>query len=164
GRTIASFADFSVRDAETLRRWHDEFVPIVAQILVLEARSPPLPPAERRALLSRTSAGRRLLAVSALSPLEFVEQEFAHPTIKAGLLFCHGLGEGERRLKGFGHDMAALLASPAKAQMSRGGSAALARALESAVRETGGEIALMTEPRRIVVEGGRAVGIETADG
>jgi len=33
--------------------------------------------AERRALLERTSAGRRLLAVSALSPLEFVEREFA---------------------------------------------------------------------------------------
>ena len=34
---------------------------------------------ERRALLARTSAGRRLLEVSALSPLQFVEQEFEHP-------------------------------------------------------------------------------------
>ena len=48
--------------------------------------------------------------------------------------------------------------------MSRGGSAALARALEAAVRESGGEIRLMTEPQRILVEGGRAVGIETARG
>src|SRR6266481_5268379 len=164
GRTIASFADFSQRDAQTLRRWHDEFVPIVTQILAPEARSPPLPPAERRALLERTGAGRRLLAVSALSPLEFVEQEFEHPTIKAGLLFFNGLREVDLRLPGFGHHIAALLASPAKAQMSRGGSAALARALEAAVREAGGEIALATEPKRIVVEGGRAVGIETADG
>src|SRR5258708_39951502 len=61
GKTIASFADFSQRDAQTLRRWHDEFVPIVTQILAPEAHSPPLPPAERRALLSRPSAGRRLL-------------------------------------------------------------------------------------------------------
>src|SRR4029453_8327146 len=147
-----------------LRRWHDEFVPIVAQILAPEARSPPLPPEERRALLSRTSAGRRLLAVSALSPLEFVEREFEHPTIKAGLLFFNGLREVDLRLPGFGHHIAALLASPAKAQMSRGGSAALARALEGAVRESGGDIRLMTEPKRILVEGGRAVGIETAEG
>jgi len=164
GRTIDSFAAFSARDADTLRRWHDEFVPIVAHILAPEARSPPLPPEERRALLERTSAGRRLLAVSALSPLQFVEQEFEHPTIKAGLLFFNGLREVDLRLPGFGHHIAALLASPAKAQMSRGGSAALARALEAAVRETGGEIRLKTEPRRIVVEGGRAVGIETAEG
>src|SRR5262249_57604682 len=131
GKTIASFAGFSQRDAETLRRWHDEFVPIVAQILGPEARTTPLPPAERRALLSRTSAGRRLLAVSALSPLEFVEQEFEHPTIKAGLLFFNGPREVDLRLPGFGHHIAALLASPAKAQMSRGGSAALPRALET---------------------------------
>jgi phytoene dehydrogenase-like protein len=164
GKTIDSFAAFSVRDADTLRRWHDEFLPIVAQILAPEARSPPLPPDERRALLARTSAGRRLLAVSALSPLEFVEQEFEHPTIKAGLLFFNGLREVDLRLQGFGHHIAALLASPAKAQMARGGSAALARALEAAVREVGGEIRLNTEPKRIVVEGGRAVGIETRDG
>jgi phytoene dehydrogenase-like protein len=164
GKTIDSFAAFSSRDAATLRRWHDEFVPIVAQMLAPEARSPPLPPEERRALLSRTSAGRRLLAVSALSPLEFVEQEFEHPTIKAGLLFFNGLREVDLRLRGFGHHIAALLASPAKAQMARGGSAALARALEAAVREVGGEIRLNTEPKRIVVEGGRAIGIETRDG
>ena len=30
-KTIASFARFSRRDADTLRRWHDEFVPIVAE-------------------------------------------------------------------------------------------------------------------------------------
>jgi phytoene dehydrogenase-like protein len=163
-KTIASFAAFSQGDADTLRRWHDEFVPIVRDILAPEGRSPPLPTQERRALLARTSAGRRLLEVSALSPLQFVEQEFEHPTIKAGLLFFNGLREVDLRLPGFGHHIAALLASPAKAQMSRGGSAALARALEGAVRETGGEIRLMTEPKRILVEGGRAVGIETAEG
>ena len=164
GKTIESFASFSRRDAATLRRWHDEFVPIVQSILAPEARSPPLPPEKRHALLARTSAGRRLLEVSALSPLEFVEREFEHPTIKAGLLFFNGLREVDLRLPGFGHHVAALLASPAKAQMSRGGSAALARALEAAVRESGGEIRLMTEPKRIVVERARTVAIETSEG
>jgi phytoene dehydrogenase-like protein len=163
-RTIASFEGFSRRDAQTLRRWHDEFVPIVANILAPESRSPPLPPDERRALLTRSSAGRRLLEVSALSPLQFVEQEFEHPTIKAGLLFFNGLREIDLRLPGFGHHIAALLASPAKAQMSRGGSAALARALEAAVRASGGEIRLMSEPRRTLTEGGRVVGVETTAG
>jgi phytoene dehydrogenase-like protein len=164
GKTIESFASFSRRDADTLARWHDEFVPIVANILTPESRSPPLPAKERQRLLARTKAGCRLLEVSALSPLQFVRQEFEHPTIQAGLLFFNGLREVDLRLPGFGHHIAALLASPAKAQMSRGGSAALARALEGAVRETGGEIRLLTELQRIVVEGERAVGIETAHG
>ena len=163
-RTIESVAQFSRRDADTLRRWHDEFVPIVQGILVPENRSPPLPPAERRALLERSAAGRRLLEVSALSPLEFVQREFEHPTVMAGLLFFNGLREVDLRVRGFGHHIAALIASPAKAQMSRGGSAALARALEAAMRASGGDIRLMTEPARIVVENGRAIGIETREG
>jgi phytoene dehydrogenase-like protein len=163
-RTIASFREFSRRDADSLRRWHDEFVPIVQNILTWESRSPPLPPGERRNLLERSAAGRRLLAVSALSPLEFVQQEFEHPTVQAGLLFFNGLREVDLRVRGFGHHIAALLASPAKAQMSRGGTAALGRALEAAVRESGGEIRLLTEPKRIRVERGRAVGVETSEG
>ena len=163
-KTIGSVAQFSRRDADTLRRWHDEFVPIVHGILGPEHRSPPLPPAERRALLERTAPGRRLLDVSALSPLEFVQREFEHTTVQAGLLFFNGLREVDLRERGFGHHIAALIASPAKAQMSRGGSAALARALVAAVRAAGGDIRLMTEPARIVVENGRALGIETRDG
>ena len=163
-RTIESFARFSARDAAAVRRWHDEFVPIVATILERESRSPPLPSAERRALLAQSRLGRRLLEVSALSPLEFVHREFEHPTVKAGLLFFNGLREVDLRVRGFGHHIPALLASPDKAQMSQGGSAALARALEAAVRESGGDIRLATEPRRIVVEGARAVGVETRDG
>jgi phytoene dehydrogenase-like protein len=163
-RTIESFRQFSARDADTLRRWHDEFVPIVRDILVWESRSPPLPPDERRRLLERSAAGRRLLEVSALSPLEFVQQEFEHPTIQAGLLFFNGLREVDLRVRGFGHHIAALLASPAKAQMSRGGTAVLARALEAAVRSSGGEVRLFAEPKRVIVEKGRAVGVETQAG
>jgi len=36
------------------------------------------------------------------------------------LLFFNGLREVDLRLRGFGHHIAALLASPAKAQMARG--------------------------------------------
>src|SRR5262249_14476128 len=163
-RTIASFATFSRRDAATLRRWHTDFVPIVRDILIPEGRSPPLPPDERASRLGPTAAGPRPLEGSALSPLEFGHQEFEHPTVKAGLLFFNGLREVDLRVRGFGHHIAALLASPAKAQMSRGGSAALARALDAAVRASGGEIRLQCEPRRILVEGGRAVGVETTQG
>jgi len=163
-RTIASVEEFSARDAATLRRWHDDFVPIVQNILLPESRSPPLPLAERQALLEKSEAGRKLLAVSALSPLEFVHREFEDPIVKAGLLFFNGLREVDLRVRGFGHHIAALLASPAKAQMSRGGSAALARALEAAVRASGGEIRLLTEPERILIENGKAVGVVTTAG
>lgn len=163
-RTAASFAQFNGRDAATLRRWYEEFAPIVTKIIRPETTSPPLPPDERRAILNRSAAGRRLLEVSALSPLQFVQSEFENPIIQAGLLFFNGLREVDLRVRGFGHHVASLLAQPSKAQMSLGGSAQLARALESAVREAGGTVRTMTEPRRIAVENGRSVGVETVKG
>jgi phytoene dehydrogenase-like protein len=163
-RTVASFAGFSERDAATLRRWRDDFVPILERILLPESRKPPLAPTERKSILESTAEGRLLLKTSALSPLEFVEREFEHPVIRAGLLFFNGLREVDLRLHGFGHHIPALLASPAKAQLCLGGSGRLAEALAAAVRQAGGEIRTSCEPRRIVVERGRVVGVETADG
>jgi phytoene dehydrogenase-like protein len=163
-RTAQSFAEFSARDAATLKRWRDAFVPILERILGPEARRPPVHPDERRKALEQTPEGRLLLKTSALSPLEFVEREFEHPVVKAGLLFFNGLREVDLRLRGFGHHIPALLASPAKAQMCIGGAARLADALAVAVRETGGEIRTSSAPRRIVMERGRVIGVETADG
>lgn len=163
-KTTPSFARFSRKDAETLRRWREAFLPIVQNILTPESQSPPLPPDLRRSLLERTEDGRRLLEVSALSPQEFVRREFEHPVVQAGLLFFNGLREVDLRCPGFGHHIPALLASRGKAQMCVGGSAALARALVSAVRESGGEVRLQTTPHRILVENDRAVGVETTEG
>jgi hypothetical protein len=56
-----------------------------------------VPPAVRAGRLEQSAQGRRLLEVSRLSPLEFVEQEFRHPAIQAGLLFFNGLREVDPR-------------------------------------------------------------------
>src|SRR5262245_17537227 len=50
-RTADSFAEFSKNDAAALRRWADEFRPIVERLLLPEVQSPPLPPERRRELL-----------------------------------------------------------------------------------------------------------------
>lgn len=163
-RTAASFAEFSRKDADALRRWTDEFTPIVQKILIPEAQSPPLEPTRRRRLLSQSKLGRQLLEVSALSPLEFVTREFEHDVIRAGLLFFNGLREVDLRLNGFGHAIPALLASPSKAEMCVGGSGNLARGLVRAVTRHGGEIRTEVELRRIIIRQGRAVGIELANG
>ena len=163
-KTADSFAAFSARDAASLRRWRDAFVPILERILGPEARKPPEEPSVRNSRLRKTAEGRLLLETSALSPLEFVEREFEHPVVRAGLLFFNGLREVDLRLRGFGHHIPALLASPAKAQLCLGGAARLADALADAVRESGGEIRTSCEPKRILVERGRVTGVETQEG
>lgn len=163
-KTVDSFAGWSARDARQLRAWRDRFLPVVQQILIPESQSPPRPREERRRQLERTAEGRLLLEVSQMSPLEFVEREFTHPLIQAGLLFFNGLREVDLRCQGFGHHIAALLASSGKAQMCLGGSRRLAEALVSAVEDSGGSVRVNTAPKRILVENGRAVGVECESG
>jgi len=163
-RTADSFAEFSRKDASALRRWVEKFRPIVEQILIPEAQSPPLPPDQRRTFLERSPLGRRLLEVAERSPLEFVQQEFEHDVIRAGLLFFNGLREIDLRLRGFGHAIPALLAGRHKAQMCVGGSAKLAEALVVDIREHGGEVRLGVGLKAILVRQGRAVGVELANG
>lgn len=163
-RTVTSFARFSQRDAETLRRWREAFLPIVRHILIPEAQHPPLPPGDRQRWLARSASGRLLLETSRLSPLEFVNREFEHPAVRAALLFFNGLREVDLRLAGFGHHIPALLASDAMAQMCLGGSKQLAEALVRAVEQAGGIVRTGACPRRMLVENDRVVGIETDQG
>jgi len=163
-KTVESFSKFSKKDAQALKKWRELFLPIVENILIPESQSPPIPQERRVALLEKSAAGQLLLKTSAMSPVEFVLQEFEHPVIQAGLLFFNGLREVDLRCKGFGHHIPALLASKGKAQMCKGGSAALARALVSSVTAAGGTVSLQTEPKRILIENERAVGVESTTG
>jgi phytoene dehydrogenase-like protein len=163
-RTVASFADFSKRDAAVLQRWVEEVRPMVERIIIPEVQSPPLPLARRRELLGKSALGRRFLEVSARTPLQFVEEEFKNEIVRAGLLFFNGMREIDLRAPGFGHSIPALLAGRHKAQLCLGGSAQLAKALVAAIREHGGEVRTGAEPRAILCRHGRAVGVELKGG
>src|SRR5256886_6753800 len=163
-RTVASGAESSKLDAGGLRRMAEGFEPIVEKILLPEAQSPPLEPGLRRRLLERSALGRRLLEISALSPLEFVTRHFENDIVRAGLLFFNGLREVDLRLKGFGHSIPALLASRHMAQMAVGGTASLAHGLVADITQHDGEIRCGIELRRILVRNGRASGVELTTG
>src|SRR5437588_226257 len=153
-----------MRDADALQRLAEEFKPIVEKILLPEAQSPPLEPGLRRRLLERSALGRRLVEISALSPLEFVTQRFENDVVRAGLLFFNGLREVDLRLKGFGHSIPALLGSRAMAQMAMGGTASLAHGLVPAITQHGGEIRCGIELHGILVRNGRVSGVELTTG
>lgn len=163
-RTLASFGEFNADDAKRLQEWHERFQPVMENILIPESMKPPIPPEEREQQLSKTPEGRLLEEVSRLSPIEFVEQEFEDPAIKAGLLFFNGLREVDLRCRGFGHHIPALLASRGRPQMAVGGSARLTDALQAVVKKAGGDFLTGVEIETMETEGNRVTGVRLKDG
>jgi len=166
--TIANIARFSRKDAATFREWNRKAEIITGQILLPERFAEPLPRAEREALLNRTAIGREFLAICNRQPLEVVEELFENEHVRLLFLFKVSL---------FGTWLTDTLSktSPMGSvirafdlqtgyQLCRGGSYNLARGLMERFIEFGGTFAPQCPVAKIVVEGGRATGIELVDG
>src|SRR5262245_21484471 len=166
--TLANIARFSARDAATFRECNRSAEAITAQILLPERFSEPLPQREREDLLSRTAMGRHFLAATRRQPLDLVEELFENEHVRLLMLFKISL---------FGTWLTDTLSktSPMGSvirafdlqtgyQLCQGGSFNLARGLMEMFIAAGGAFVPHADVARIMVEGGRASGIELADG
>jgi phytoene dehydrogenase-like protein len=163
-RTCGSIAEFSERDAQTFRELCETFAEVSSRVILPYNAHPPLPPEALRIRLSRSAVGRKFLEVQPLSAAEFAMARFEHPQVQALMLFLSGAREVDVHARGYGWLIPALIASPVKALLCAGGSAALARGLARAVQESGGVIWTGQTVTRVLLENGRAVGVELADG
>ncbi len=166
--TLANIARFSPRDAKTFREWNRQAETITARILLPERFSEPLPQHEREDLLSRTAMGRDFLATTRRQPLDLVEELFENEHVRLLMLFKISL---------FGTWLTDTLSktSPMGSvirafdlqtgyQLCQGGSFNLARGLMETFIAAGGTFVPQAHVARILIEGGRASGIELADG
>jgi phytoene dehydrogenase-like protein len=166
--TCASIGRFSKRDAEVFREWNVRADAISDQIFLPERYSEPLPEAERDELLSQSPLGRDFLALIERQPLEVVNELFENELVKLLLLFKLSLfgtvlydAVSQRSPMGAivrGFDLAAGY------QVCEGGSFNLARGLMEVFIRHGGTFINHAHVERIVVDGGRATGVELADG
>jgi phytoene dehydrogenase-like protein len=163
-RTCQSVAEFSPRDAATFRALGETYAEVSSRVILPYNAHPPLPRDALRDRLSRSAVGRKFLEVEAQSAAEFAMTRFEHPQVQALMLFLAGAREVDMNARGYGWLIPALIASPVKALLCVGGSAALARGLARAVQESGGIIWTGQTITRILIEKGRAAGVELADG
>jgi phytoene dehydrogenase-like protein len=166
--SVANIARFSKKDAATFREWNRKAEKITSQIFLPERYAEPLPQAEREALLSRTSLGREFLEVSGRQPLDIVRELFESEHVRLLFLFKVSL---------FGTWLVDTLSktSPMGSvirafdlesgyQLCQGGSFNLARGLMETFIASGGAFQPQVNIGHIIVENGRAAGIELADG
>lgn len=164
-RTAAEFARYSPRDAraylELLADWDS-----VKQTINRGAQRPPVRPSEALAALEATPKGLEMARVRMSSAVDVVRERFESAHVRAFLLWMAMMTAQpiDRPYTGF---LPFSLTSGRQAYSwttPRGGSGALPQALARLITEHGGSIETGQWVERILVEGGRAVGVVTRGG
>jgi phytoene dehydrogenase-like protein len=166
--TLKSVAHFSKKDAATFREWNAKAEALTRDVLLPERFSEPLPAAEREALLAKTPLGREFVAITKREPFQLVNELFEHEWVKLLFLFKVSLfGTWLVDTIGKSSPMGSVIRAfdlESGYQLCKGGSFNLARGLMERFIEAGGHYLNHAHVARIMVEGGKATGIETADG
>jgi phytoene dehydrogenase-like protein len=166
--TVASIARFSPRDAETFRAWNEMAEAITSDIFLAERYSEPLAEDERNALLATSAAGREFQRIIGHQPLDLVRSLFESEVVQLLMLFKISLfGTVLYDALTQSSPMGSLVRAfdlTSGYQVCQGGSYNLARGLMESFIRHGGTYLNRAEVDRIVVEHGRAVGVELADG
>lgn len=166
--TLANVAKLSEKDAKTFREWNAIAEKTTHGVLLPERFSAPLTREERDGLLERTEIGRKFLEVTRQEPFHLVDELFEHEWVKLLFLFKVSLfGTWLTDTTSPESPMGSVVRAfdlDTGYQLCRGGSFNLARGLMERFIEAGGHYLNQTHVSRIIVEGNRATGIETADG
>ncbi len=164
-RAVASIAQFSRADAGTWRRIASDYAALIRDLIGPEQASPLIAGAERERLLrGHGRTGREYLQLLELSPRQFIETTFEHPSVQAMLLYYCIIREVDVNVTGQGQVIPSYIATRLPGEIVQGGSCALARALKHEIYDHGRHIMEQTTPRRILVRSGRTAGVERDDG
>lgn len=164
-RTCESIAAISPRDADAYRRFagkSKQILPMMVQGMFV----PPVPQGAFWALLDQSAEGRALMHIMQMSMLDVAREFFESEKVIVHLLkFAAETLVGPEEL-GTG---AILFSMPGYVHayppgVPVGGSGALVDALMACLRAQGGEFRASSQVEKILVEGGRAVGIKLRDG
>jgi phytoene dehydrogenase-like protein len=166
--TLSSIRRFSEKDAKTFQEWNEKAELMTKHIFLPERFSAPLSEAERRALLEQSSIGREFLALTNMQPFDAVNTLFENERVKVLFLF---------KLSLFGTVLYEALNKPsplgstirafdlgAGYDLCQGGSWNLARGLMEVFIANGGTFVNQADVERILVDNGRATGVELTDG
>ncbi|HEX9495729.1 MAG TPA: NAD(P)/FAD-dependent oxidoreductase [Candidatus Limnocylindria bacterium] len=161
-REIARFSEHDARAYEQLLADWDAIKGVSAQARYAPATAPSAQIAD----LERTSAGLEAVRWRYSSAVDIVRERFADEHVRSFFLWLALMTMANVDQPGTGLNALSL---PAGRQAfswttAEGGSVALPDALARIVVEHGGEVRTGSEVTRVIVEGGRAVGVTTADG
>ncbi|MEW6201406.1 MAG: NAD(P)/FAD-dependent oxidoreductase [bacterium] len=175
GRTIVLYSDVektaeslgavSPDDAKAYQTMMKDFTEMCDRILIPATYVPPIPPVEYLIMLNRSELGRRLAAISEMSPIEILDHYgFKNPQIRAALLYLAIMWGIAPYVGGLGYMVPLYIYRMTNAALLKGGSHRLSSALARIIIRNGGDILDNAEVVKILMNNGAATGIALADG
>jgi phytoene dehydrogenase-like protein len=166
--TLASISRFSIRDATVFREWNRIAEEMTRRIFLKERFSEPMTEAEREEVLGKSALGREFLALTRRQPGAVVEELFEDERVKVLFLFKLSLfGTVLHETLGTSSPLGSLIRAFDLAtgyELCEGGSWNLARGLMDVFARAGGVYLDNAHVERIIVDAGRASGVELGDG
>ena len=167
-RTCASISRFSQKDADTFHRLYEETKGYMDLILLTLMYSPPISMNDiTKALVAwgvEDKAEFLSVHLRRLNINQFLDQHFENEKVKAHLAFHAALAGYSTDRRGLATSFPLLVGKIDNWHVCVGGSHALAHAIWEAFAQAGGRVFLKHGVERIVIENGKAVGVELEDG
>ena len=164
-KTYASIAEFSKKDADAFLKFADTgmfYLPLLAASLY----TPPVPLGASLAMLDQSAEGRQLFAIMHKSPYDLILENFENEKVR--LFFMRMVSENltgpEEKGTGLGIFVFLGFMEQYGIGLPVGGSGALTAALIRCIEAHGGTVMNNASVEAVLVKGGRAAGVRTADG
>ena len=163
--TCAAIAKFSEKDAESYRRFVTRVIQM-APLLKSAMFKPPIPYGQFAMMLDQSPIGQELLRGMMMSCSALFDELFESDKVKAHFMKWMGifLLHPDERGTGLMFYSATAVAHTQEESGVIGGVQAFSDALSACVKSHGGEIRTNTLVKKINVSGGKATGVELADG
>ena len=156
---------FSREDAKSFETNIRLFNDMVDEILAPGTYYPPIPPVDLVVKMEKTEIGKRVSEISEQSPVEIVERVFKHDKIRALFLYVSCMWGLSPHETGLGFLVPLLMTRCAMNKcISLGGSHKFASSLVKEIITNKGLILENAEVTKIIMENGKAAGVELHDG
>ena len=163
-RTAKSMAQFSEKDARTYPKAAAQFKEYMDVFIAPATYALPHPAMESLQKMQAHEVGRDLQALQPMSPQAIVEELYESEEVRTLLLYASCMWGMDYDLEGLGFLVPLYMNRAANYRMIVGGTHHLAHLLSKLIYKNGGMIIGPKPVTRIVLENGRAKGVETEDG
>ena len=163
-RTAQSIARFSEKDARTYVNAAAKFKEYMDVFIAPATYAMPHPAMEAMVKMKSHDVGRDLQAIQPMSPKAIVEELFENEHVRTFFLYTACMWGLDYDLEGLGFLVPALHQPGGQLSAGEGGTHHLAHVMSKVIYKNGGMIIGPKPVSKILIENGRAKGVETEDG